>query len=80
MKKRERHRPWCKSCFVPALARLAVVLLLVLGMSFGVAPPQGVQAAPGTWSTTGSLNTARMYHTATLLSDGKVLVVGGVGS
>jgi alpha-tubulin suppressor-like RCC1 family protein len=33
--------------------------------------------ASGTWTTTGSLNTARDFHTATLLSNGKVLVAGG---
>ena len=36
--------------------------------------------ATGTWSNTGSLNTARVYHTATLLPNGKVLVAAGSGA
>jgi len=35
--------------------------------------------ASGTWSTTGSLNTAREGHTAALLPNGMVLVAGGYG-
>jgi galactose oxidase-like protein len=34
--------------------------------------------ASGTWTVTGSLTSARYHHTATLLSNGMVLVAGGV--
>jgi N-acetylneuraminic acid mutarotase len=33
-----------------------------------------------TWSNTGDLNFARYLHTATLLANGKVLIVGGLGN
>ncbi|HYO73338.1 MAG TPA: kelch repeat-containing protein [Archangium sp.] len=33
-----------------------------------------------TWSATGRMNHSRQHHTATLLSSGKVMVVGGIGA
>src|SRR5437762_2622640 len=35
-------------------------------------------SASGTWTDTGSLNTARHSHTATLLQNGMVVVAGGL--
>src|SRR5947207_9119185 len=47
--------------------------------SSGVSIPSPVDA-PFTFHNTGSLNTARYYHTATLLPNGMVLVAGGFDS
>jgi hypothetical protein len=38
------------------------------------------QEASGSWTATGSLHTARLEHTATLLPNGMVLVAGGLDS
>src|SRR6266849_2512035 len=57
------------------LAMAAIVILTILGLG-SVAPTRAQVTAPS-WSYTGSLNTARAFHTTTVLSDGNVLVVGG---
>ena len=54
-----------------------IILISAATLVTGPIRPASAQADARSWSYTGSLNTARALHTATLLHDGKVLVVGG---
>jgi hypothetical protein len=47
------------------------------GDTFGTASAELYDPASGTWSPTGSLNTARLTQAGVLLSDGRVLFAGG---
>ena len=53
---------------------------LLLGSGPLATSSTGDAPASGTWTETGSLNTARYLHTASLLPNGMVLVAGGLDS
>jgi hypothetical protein len=63
------------------VARLRIsyaIPLTVLAAALGLSAVPASAAASGTWTTTGSLNTAREDQTATVLANGQVLITGGV--
>jgi len=53
----------------------AVGLLATTGIQV-LAGNSGATKGSGTWTKTGSMNTARDFHSATLLQSGEVLVAG----
>jgi Kelch motif/Galactose oxidase, central domain len=50
------------------------------GASQYVAVSELYDPTTGSWTSTGALSHPRVYHTATLLASGEVLIAGGIGS
>ena len=63
---------------------LVSIALLAAGLVASVIATPAVghspAGSPGTWEGTGNLNTARDFHSATLLQSDQVLVAGGIGT
>jgi len=60
-----------------AIRSLFLVSLFAIVLGASAAVPAFAQAS-GTWSNTGSMNSVRIYHTATPFPNGEVLAAGGV--
>lgn len=57
---------------------LSLVAVFTAAMTLSLGIGKRAQAWPeGTWTISGSMSTPRVYHAATLLANGKVLVTGG---
>lgn len=71
MSMRQKHTTVVRT-FYPLL-----IVALVLAASISAAPRSVAQVPAGAWNPTGSMHLPRSGHTATLLSNGQVLVAGG---
>ena len=61
-------------------APLKAILVSLLWLGAASHAPIAMAQSPGTFSATGDMTTPCARHTATLLTDGTVLIVGGLNA
>src|SRR5262245_48072889 len=76
-------RPWARPGVIFAMVLVALLLagaVMIVGSRPRESDPRPVptSGAAGFFAPTGSMGTMRSLHTATLLEDGRVLVIGGI--
>lgn len=79
IEKSDRPRRTPRLGYLRLAAAMAAVLVLAAGIGVIRASQSPAGLSQGAWSSTRSMAVPRAYHTATLLRNGKVLVVGGRG-
>src|SRR5262245_36944450 len=52
---------------------------IIIGLLWATVACIGLAQSPGTFTATGNTTTSRWFHTATLLTNGQVLIAGGGG-
>ena len=62
------------------LGAVEVLVVILATITLGLVLSHAALTAANTWRSTGNLATSRHSHSATLLSNGRVLVAGGRGN